>query len=87
MEDSDRNTANAQTLYYKRMNFLLDCNNVKIAGVFENTEHKIIAPEKSTNIQVFQVTKYTGHRCVMAGRTGRCHATYADIKFYAFAIA
>ena len=87
MEGYDRNTPNAQTLYYKRMNFLFDCNNVKLAGVFEYTEHKIIAPEKSANIQVFQVKKKTGHHCVIVGRAGRCYPTYADIKFYAFAIA
>ena len=78
-------TLNAQTLYYQKINYDVKCDPVMLAGVFENTENRIIAPKNRKNVQVFTTNDVNGHRC--PGNLADCQKTYTTKHFVAFAIA
>ena len=82
--DHHRKSLNAKNLYQQMIKFDVKCEPVKLAGVFEDTENRIIAPKNRRDVQKFPVRKATSHSC--NGNLVNCHTTYTTKDYVAFAI-
>ena len=79
-----RKSLSAENLYYQRIKFAVNCKPNMLAGVFEKTEYKIIAPANRKFDQSFHMKVKTGEVC--GGRLGSCSKVYTEKDYVVFGI-